>query len=115
MGEEYTTTISCQTYLKALSDDPINPEDISVEIEANNSAPELNTAVLAILWAHFQACRQGLLKESEQTPWSQIEKESRWTLFLKEVIKDTSWVEWIEDPIEIREKAKQGYSQIKNK
>ncbi|GAB6098293.1 hypothetical protein JCM16358_01720 [Halanaerocella petrolearia] len=115
MGKEYTTTISCQTYLKALSDEPIDPDDISVEIEAGTSTPELDSTVLAILWTNFQACRQGLLEESQPGPWSEIKEEGAWTQFLRQVITDTSWVDWIEDPDEVRKRTKEGYKQIRDK
>ncbi|GAB6098294.1 hypothetical protein JCM16358_01730 [Halanaerocella petrolearia] len=120
MSNEFTTVISGETYLKALSDEPIEPDDISVEVEAEGTtSDEANMIPLSILWAYFQAQERDLITEDEPTPWEDSQGNSHlsdqevkeWIQFLDTILTD-DWTTWIQDPDEIRQRSIAAYNQL---
>ncbi len=110
------------------SPEPINPDQITVKIKKdepyrNKSSPEPNPTVLALLWSHYKACSQGLLQKGKPAPWENLElstrgteleeEQSSWVGFLKELVRDKSWINWIKDPVELKSRAILAYQRIK--
>jgi hypothetical protein len=105
------------------SSEPIIPENISINLQLEPKQSEiketLNSMALSILWAHFEACRQGLLDEDLSVPWEKIPEdgtspeETQWVFFLKSMIIDATWVEWLKDPMEVRRRSMAAYRHMK--
>ncbi|AGB41214.1 hypothetical protein Halha_1268 [Halobacteroides halobius DSM 5150] len=118
MSNEFTTVISGETYLKALSDKPIEPDDISVKTEEANSK-ELNMIPLSILWAYFQAYEENLITEGEPTPWEDSQENSHlsdqekkaWIQFLDTILTE-DWATWVQDIDEIKKRSITAYNQL---
>jgi hypothetical protein len=72
-----------------------------------------NFLALCILWAHFQACERGLLGKDAAGPWSLSAEPSpeqqRWLQFLRSMIIDESWSQWISDEEELRRRSLAAY------
>lgn len=102
------------------SDKPIDPKKIKVNVskgpERNKASPEPNFIPLTVLWAHFVAKQFGLLDRDRPEPWQILEddrgnvgskvsidlSQNSWQNFLSNVITDTSWTQWIQDPDEVK-------------
>lgn len=95
----------------------INTESKKHKTEQNNLEPDFLS--LAILWAHFQACREGKLGEGTLAPWERIDKENQypekeWLLFLNDIL-DNNLLEWFQAPEKIKQKSIRAYKQLKSK
>ncbi len=102
------------------SDKPIDPSKIKVNIskgpENNRASPEPNFIPLVVLWAHFVARQFGLLARGRPAPWQLLKddqenkinnntidlSQNSWQNFLSNIITDTSWTQWIQDPEEVK-------------
>jgi hypothetical protein len=122
MADKYSTKITCERYFRINSAEPINPEDIEISVNYNGddndnhaeSVEEPNLLVMSILWAYYQACEQGLLKEGLPAPWEEIaesDEDDKWVEFLKCINSHPGWSNWIEEP----QKAKEHIIEIYNK
>ena len=77
----------------------LKPEDIAVNINAAHKKNNSNYFINAILWAHYQACKQGLLKKNAPAPWEQSQSQNKtdsWSLFLNK-IKDEAPTTLLQD------------------
>lgn len=124
-----STKVTFTRYFKVhkTSSEPIIPENISINLQLEPKQSEikgtLNSTALSILWAHFEACRQGLLDEDLSVPWEKMPEdregqlpsteETQWVFFLKSMITDATWVEWLKDPMEVRRRSMAAYRQLK--
>ncbi|GAB6139109.1 hypothetical protein [Halanaerobaculum tunisiense] len=124
MSNKVTKTFNCKRKLKVNSSEPLDSEDISVQVgsddqstsNANNS--ESNPLTLPILWAHFQAYEQDLLPEGKIAPWEQIEEDDistseqkLWLQFLQNIVTP-NLANWIHDPEEVRHRSIATYKEI---
>lgn len=98
---------------------PINPEDVSVDVKPKSV--NTNFLVLAALWAHYEACRQGILEAKTPAPWEKINKnqienqsDKQWIDFLSFLITDTDWVNWIREPAEVKKRAINAFKKTVN-
>lgn len=119
-----STTVRLQRYYKVTktSPEPLRPEDIQVEIAqtSHGSASESdqpNPFALALLWAHYQACQQGSLTKDQPPPWELTnldgsDEKNAWLGFLKRMITDRQWVDWIRDPEEIKQRALMAFTHL---
>lgn len=130
MSSSKSTTITVRRYLQVTktSPAPIRPEDVRVEVQPRlpgaRPSAEPNFLALSILWAHFEACRRGLLTENLPSPWEQIHEppsdpadpgdveRARWVQFLRNMITGPDWTTWIQDRNEVRRRALEAYSRI---
>jgi hypothetical protein len=128
MSSEKSVTVKFRKYFKVgkTSPEPIRPENVKVNITSKEQPhKEPNFLALCILWAHFQACRQGLLTEDQLAPWEQFEEiqgqiytdnfvnvQKYWTEFLNHIITDASWTTWITKPEEVKRRAIDAYSKL---
>jgi hypothetical protein len=128
MSSEKSVTVKFRKYFKVgkTSPEPIRPENIKVNITSKkHQHKEPNFLALCVLWAHFQACRQGLLTEDQLAPWEQFEEieeqthtdnsvntQKYWTEFLRHIITDASWTTWITKPEEVKMRAIDAYSKL---
>lgn len=115
MASSKATTVRLHRYYNVTkaSPTPLKPEDIRVDVRQSHTngpgrSTEPNFLGLAILWAHYEAYRQGLLLEDEPAPWDIVhimeDENHPWLLFLRDVITDPDWVRWIQDPVEIKQR-----------
>lgn len=72
------TTTKVKKTFKIKTDSPqkINPQDLKINIAAGGSDAfeKSNYYFFSILWAHFQAYREGLLKKDAPAPWEETRK-----------------------------------------
>ncbi|MBM7556615.1 hypothetical protein [Halanaerobacter jeridensis] len=127
-------TVRYKSYFKVNNDqaEEINPDDIEVDINTNNSNSEQknqskkqpNFLALTVLWACFTSCQQGILFLDKPLPWAEIdlnpeniesEKSNfnyeEWLAFLNNIV-DKNWTDWISEPQEIKQRALTAYSQL---
>ena len=115
MASSKTTRVKLHRYYKVTkaSPTPLRTEDIQVDVrQSDANRPERSTEPnflgLAVLWAHYEAHKQGLLLEDGPAPWdiaNIMEDENHpWLLFLREIITDLDWVRWIQDPVEVKQR-----------
>ncbi|GAB6139108.1 hypothetical protein [Halanaerobaculum tunisiense] len=119
MSNKVTKTFNCKRRFKINSSEPLDSEDISVQVGSNkqanpttNPSEQPNVLALAILWANFQACHQELLSTDSTPPWNKINK-GRWGDFLNQLIADSDWKEWIHNPQQVKEKTRKAYNNLK--
>lgn len=130
MSSSKSTTVTMRRYFQVTktSPGPIRPEDVQVQVQprlpGTRPAAEPNFLALSILWAHFEACRRGLLAENLPGPWEQIHEQAsdstdpadveraRWVQFLRNVITSPDWTTWIQDRNEVRRRALEAYGRI---
>ncbi|MFP4662010.1 MAG: hypothetical protein ACLFPF_07465 [Halanaerobiales bacterium] len=112
-------------YISLRSPQEIDPEKVKIDIqkkpqERNKSSPTPNFIALTVLWAHYIAVQLGLLKDKLPSPWNisdeiedgkMIERSrsldvspSKWKDFLGKVITDESWIQWIQNPDEVKQR-----------
>ena len=127
-------TVRYKSYFTVNTDQAteINPDDIEVDINTNNSNSDPNNQsnkqpnflVLTVLWACFTACQQEILFLDKPLPWAKIdlnpeniesEKSNfnyeEWLAFLNNIV-DKNWTNWISEPQEIKQRALTAYSQL---
>lgn len=128
MASSKSTTVRMQRYYKVTkaSPVPLRREDIQVEITqsgfgSSRESSQPNLFALSLLWAHYQACLQGILSENQLSPWEAIDLEDGtdegdpdWVLFLKQMITDKEWVHWIQDLAEVKRRALAAFSSIQS-
>jgi len=126
MSNEVTTTFHCKQNIVLESSEPIDPQDISVNIGSDNKSKTTNSQpnflALAILWAHFEAYEQGVLKVDSPVPWEIIHtnadlsfpNQELWLQFLENIITDASWTNWIQNPLELRKRSIEAYNKIRS-
>lgn len=126
MSSSKSTTVRLQRYYKVTkaSPKPLSPEDIHVDINQASHMPshvsdQPNSFALALLWSYYQACQQGSLDEALPSPWEIItldapDEETLWIRFLKEMITDKTWVDWIQDPKEVKRRALTAFQHLTN-
>ena len=107
----------------------IKPENININLNPQlrniQKASTPNFIALTVLWSHFQAMEEGILKENLPAPWEQykedkfisnkriyIIKHKKWKHFLQEIITDKSWTKWINDPEEVRKRSMEAYKKL---
>jgi len=107
----------------------IKPENININLNPQlrniQKASEPNFIALTVLWSHFQAMEEGILKENLPAPWEQYKedkfisnkriyliKHKKWKHFLQEIITDKSWTKWINDPEEVRKRSMEAYKKL---
>ncbi len=122
MSNSKTTTVRFSKFLKAIKNtpEPIDPDNISININTENKAElKPNFMALCILWAHYEACKQGLLTEDHSPPWEQFREDTTtnpvepviqqdWKDFLKNIVDD-KWTAWIKKPDEVRKRTINAY------
>ena len=107
----------------------IKPENININLNPQlrniQKASTPNFIALTVLWSHFQAMEEGILKENLPAPWEQYKedkfisnkriyliKHKKWKHFLQEIITDKSWTKWINDPEEVRKRSMEAYKKL---
>lgn len=121
MSSEKSVTVRFRKYLlvETTSPEPIRPEDITIDIipktQQKNEVSQPNFLALCTLWAHFEACHQGLLQENKPAPWETFgnEKEDLWTQFLNHMVTDDNWPSWMTNSDEIKERSIMAYNILK--
>jgi hypothetical protein len=98
---------------------PIRREDVLMTVQSSSSRAREerpNFLALSILWAHFQACEHGLLREDAAGPWNLTAEPSpghrRWLQFLKSIITDENWSQWIKDEEEMRRRSIEAHGKV---
>lgn len=100
------------------SNRPIKPDDVKVRVDTGApkkpASKQPNFLALTILWAHFQACERGLLREDQPRPWDllgshDMAEQKRWMTFLQRIITETSWTSWIQNEDEVFRRAVEAY------
>ena len=128
MSSSKSTTIELQRYYRVTktSPTPLRSEDIHVEV--NQTSPmspaqsdQPNFIALALLWAHYEACRQGSLSEAEGSPWEIADAgdsfnsdKGLWITFLRNLITDKTWMNWIQDPVEVKRRTLEAFAYIQS-
>lgn len=124
MSAKKSTTVTLQRYYKVTktSPEPLRPENIQVSVSQGSfTSPTAenrpNFIALALLWAHYQAYQLGILAEDLPSPWEIVDtlgslqdESNPWIRFLKTVITDKSWVDWIQDPTEVRHRTLEAFA-----
>ncbi len=128
MSSSKSNTVKIQRYYKVTktSPKPLRPEDIHVEVNKSSSMSpgeqgQPNFVALALLWGHYQACQQGILNKDESSPWDintdqdcSCDESDLWIPLLRQVITDRTWVNWIQDPAEVKRRALEAFAHIQS-
>lgn len=126
MSSKKSTTVTLHRYYKVTktSPEPLRPKNIEVSVKPGSfTSPTAenrpNFIALALLWAHYQAYQLGILAEDQPSPWEIIDtlgslqdESDPWIRFLKTMITDKSWVDWIQDPTEVRHRTLGAFAHI---
>lgn len=128
MSARKSTTVTSQRYYRVTktSPEPLRPENIEVSVSQGNFiSPTVenqpNFIALALLWAHYQAYQLGILIEDQPSPWeitdtldSLTDESNLWIRFLRTIITDKSWVDWIQDPTEVKNRTLEAFAYIQS-
>ncbi|MFW6308423.1 MAG: hypothetical protein ACOC1S_00235 [bacterium] len=117
---KFTKTSKFEKKFKIKKDTPhkINSGKISATVKPAGDRKQVqltesNYLFLSILWAHFQAYKQGELKMDAPAPWEKIEPIKRnkssanknWGKFLKNIIGNKKDItQWINDVKKLKQK-----------
>ncbi len=118
------------TYIKNEDIGPqVQPGNFRIKIKPDykniQETSQPNFLALCVLWSHFQALENNILKENLPAPWEQYEenkfisnkkpyliKQRKWKRFLEEIIQDKSWVRWINNSGEVRKRSLIAYEKV---
>ncbi|ACL70594.1 hypothetical protein [Halothermothrix orenii] len=128
-SKRVTKTFTKKFILSKDSPEAITPDNISINVKPTGQkegAREPNKLILSILWAHFKAYKEGLLRYKRRSPWEIIEDSrldkstinnnlhKEWVSFLNEVI-DRDLVKWINNPDEVKTRTMEAMKKINTK